>query len=757
MQTLNEIDFTKADLRAREGSANPFLRELDFTAVYRKHLASEPPQRELACLRAMFPASFEPMQEQDVFAGRVSYPLVGFSPEPGGLGYYCREPEILQILQDSQLSAEERREVLEMLNFWRERTTASKVRAAYPPEVSRVLPSDDWTRESGMAFPLYRMAGTVLDYAKLLTHGLGGMRAQVQQRIADGNGSGHDFFSATLGALDLVAASARHYGNQARTLSESANSEHWKRELEVTAEVLLRISTEAPQSLREAIQLMWLYALLSGTWNYGRMDVYLGPFLARDLEDGRLDERAALELLQAFWLRMTDYDNQYNNRVIIGGVGRANEVEADAFALLALEATLLVHTNQPQLSLRFHLRQNPALYEKALEVLSEGRTFPLLYNDDVNVPSVMKAFQVSREEAEQYVPFGCGEYVLEHRSVGSPNGLLNMAKCLEVTLHGGRDVVSGRQIGPKQNIEDVATFDEFWAAYCGQVERRVAALALQERIEYDVTSQEAPFLLLSLLHDDCLERCKPIFGGGVRYLGGTLETYGNTNVADSLTAIQELVYTKKKYTLAQIAQACAASFAFHDRLHRDLLDAPKYGNDDSSADEMAVRVHEHVCRVTREQAQKAGLHSYLVVIINNWVNAMFGVTTGATPDGRLAGETLANANNPQPGMDRNGATAFLNSLVKLDAGLHAGAVQNMKFSKSLFKSHRPILKSLLDVYFQNGGAQAMLTVVDRGDLEAAMREPEKWGHLMVRVGGFSARFIDLPKESQLDLLRRTLY
>lgn len=757
MQTLNEIDVAKAGIRAREGGANPFRRELEFTAVYRKHLTSEPPQRELACLRAMFPASFEPMQEQDVFAGRVSYPLVGFSPEPGGLGYYCREPEILQIMQESQLSPEERREVLEMLDFWRERTTAKKIRAAYPPEVSRVLPTDDWTRESGMAFPLYRMAGTVLDYAKLLAQGLGGLRAQVQERIADANGSGHDFLSATLGTLDLVAESARHYAEQARTLAQSASSEHWKRELKITADVLLRVSTEAPETLREAIQLMWSYALLSGTWNYGRMDVYLGPFLARDLESGRLDKSTALRLLQAFWRRMTDYDNQYNNRVIIGGVGRANEAEADAFALLALEATRLVHANQPQLSLRFHQRQNPALYEKALEVLSEGRTFPLLYNDDVNVPSVMKAFQVSREEAEQYVPFGCGEYVLEHRSVGSPNGLLNMAKCLEVTLHGGRDVVSGRQVGPEQKIDDLATFDDFWAAYCGQVERQVAALAWQERIEYDVTSQGAPFLLLSLLHDDCLARGKPIFGGGVRYLGGTLETYGNTNVADSLTAIHELVYTKKKYTLAQIAQACAANFVSHDRLRQELLDAPKYGNDIAVADEMAIRVHEHVCRVTREQARKVGLHSYLVVIINNWVNALFGITTGATPDGRHAGETLANANNPQPGMDRNGATAFLNSIAKLDAGLHAGAVQNMKFSKSLFNNHRPILNTLLHVYFQNGGAQAMLTVVDRGDLEAAMREPEKWGHLMVRVGGFSARFIDLPKESQLDLLRRTLY
>jgi len=127
------------------------------------------------------------------------------------------------------------------------------------------------------------------------------------------------------------------------------------------------------------------------------------------------------------------------------------------------------------------------------------------------------------------------------------------------------------------------------------------------------------------------------------------------------------------------------------------------------------------------------------------------------PDGRRAGEPLANGNNPSQGMDRNGATAFLNSLVKLDPAIHAGAVQNMKFSRSLFTHHRPAVDALLGTYFDKGGTQAMITVVDRAELEAAMREPEKWGHLMVRVGGFSARFVDLPREAQLDVLRRTLY
>ncbi len=758
MITLNETAVERAMSCARRGETNPLARELAFTEVYRQHINADPLTRELACLRAMFPASLLPMREDDLLVGRVCYPLVGLSPEPGGLGYYCRRAEILQVLEVSTVSQHERREAEAMLEFWHGRTTAEKVRAAYPKEVGEVLFSNNWTEDSGMSFPLYRMAGTVLDYGKLLACGIARLRCEMRDRSAEEtvDCSGQAFLRGVGEALQVVSAAANWYADRAEAFARNAADADHGAQLNRTAEVLRHIATEQPRNLHEAIQLTWLYALLSGTWNYGRMDIYLGPFLAHDLEDGTLDEPSALRLLESWWRLMSDYDNQYNNRVIVGGLGRANESEADAFALLAMEATARVLTNQPQLTLRFHKGQNPALYAKAMDLLASGRTFPLLYNDDVNVPAVMNAFGVTLAEAEQYVPFGCGEYVIEHRGVGTPNGLINLAKCLEVTLHNGLDPASGRRSGVACGGE-FHSFDQLWLAYCAEVERQVEALARQEKIEYEVVAAEAPFLLLSALYDDCVQRARPLFDGGARYLGGTLETYGNINAADSLTAIDELVFRRGRYTLAEITAACDANFVGHERLHKALEHEPKFGNDEPVADEMAQRVHDHVCRVTRRQAEKVGLDSYLVVIINNWANSIFGRTTGALPDGRMAGDPLANGVNPSQGMDRNGVTAFLNSLTKLDPRVHAGAVQNMKFSRDLFLNHRSEVEALFRGYFQSGGTQAMVTVLNRGDLEAAMREPEKWGHLMVRVGGFSARFIDLPKEAQVDVLRRTLY
>jgi pyruvate-formate lyase len=334
----------------------------------------------------------------------------------------------------------------------------------------------------------------------------------------------------------------------------------------------------------------------------------------------------------------------------------------------------------------------------------------------------------------------------------------NLLKALEVTLHNGIDPTTGKLVGLQLGgLESFATFDELFAAYKQQVEYLVDFMAQQEEIEYQVAGETMANLYLSMLYDDCMERGKGMFAGGVRYLGGTLETYGNTNTADSLTAIKQLVYEEGRISPKELLAALDSDFEGYEHIRELLLAAPKYGNDDPAADGMAVKVHEHICHTVRDQRKKTNLHSYLVVIINNSANTLMGRWTAASADGRKARVSMANGNNPTGGMDKKGVTAMLNSLVKLDPSIHAGAVQNMKFSPAMFSTHRDKLKALLQAYFDNGGAQAMITVVSRGDLEAAMQEPEKYQHIFVRVGGFSARFVELDRDVQLEILSRTLY
>ena len=396
--------------------------------------------------------------------------------------------------------------------------------------------------------------------------------------------------------------------------------------------------------------------------------------------------------------------------------------------------------------------------EKALQVIGEGRTFPILYNDDVNLKAVQNAQGFDELTAEQFVPYGCGEYIINHQSFGTPSGVINLLKALEVTLRNGIDPMTGRIAGLQLGeFSDFESFDDLWNAYKTQVEFFVRMMADQEVLEYKIAGEHSPYLYMSLLYDNCFERGKGMFSGGIKYLSGTLETYGNTNTADSLTAIKELVYEKGLISKDDLLKALDNNFEGYEKIMQQLLKAPKYGNDYDQADEMLVKVHEHVCNYVKEQSKRVNLQSYLVVVINNSANTLMGHQTSASADGRKSGEPMANGNNPSGGSDVNGATAFLNSLVKPSPYIHAGAVQNMKFSKEMFAAKKEILKTLLETFFENGGQQAMITVVDRNELERAIQEPEKYGHVFVRVGGFSARFVELSRDVQLEILSRTLY
>ncbi|MFC2090967.1 pyruvate formate lyase family protein, partial [Bacteroidota bacterium] len=438
--------------------------------------------------------------------------------------------------------------------------------------------------------------------------------------------------------------------------------------------------------------------------------------------------------------------------------GRKNEKEANELALLIMDSVQRYADVLPQLTLRIYREQDPRLKEKAFDMITAGNPYPMLYNDDVNIPSAKTAFRIDESTAEQCIPFGCGEYVLYHQSFGTPSGVINLAKALEIALHKGEDHVGPRPLGIlKANAIDIQSFDDLWEAYTQTLEAYIHALAVQEKIEYDLASNHAPFLFFSMLMDDCINRGKAVFAGGIRHLGGTLETYGNTNTSDALLAIKNLVFDQKRISLDELMSALDANFEGYARIRKLLLDQPKYGNDEGKADEMLERVHDHVCRATRDQAALVGLDSYLVVNINNSANTIFGRYTAASADGRLAGTSLANGNTPHMGMDKQGATALLNSIAKPATNIHAGASQNIKFSREVLSKFRSQTIALIDTYFEKGGAQLMITAVNKGDLERAMEYPEEYPNLLVRVGGFSARFVELEKDIQIEIVNRTLY
>ena len=209
--------------------------------------------------------------------------------------------------------------------------------------------------------------------------------------------------------------------------------------------------------------------------------------------------------------------------------------------------------------------------------------------------------------------------------------------------------------------------------------------------------------------------------------------------------------------MPQVGEALLANFAGYEQMRKDLWNCDKYGNDLDTADGMAVDLYRFVAQGVRNRGIAAGMQYFLVVISNNQLNTEWGRRTGASPDGRLAGMYMNPANNPQGGANVNGPTAMLNSLAKIEAKYHAGAVQNIKFSPTFFAENRDAIKDLFKTYFQKGGPHIMVTVVGRGVLEDAVKHPENYKDLIVRVSGFSAVFVNLEPDIQQELMSRVLY
>jgi pyruvate-formate lyase len=533
-----------------------------------------------------------------------------------------------------------------------------------------------------------------------------------------------------------------------------------KKQLKNMAQVLEKISTEKPDTFPEALQLLWLYALHAGVINYGRLDDFLGPFLAADLHEGRITMQEAHEYIKSLWTMIENRRTTVNGRVIVGGKGRKHPKEADIFMHIALDVCKECRYVEPQFTLRVDADTSEETWAQAMDALGDGATYPTIYNDEINVPAVSYGMRIDEETAKQYVPFGCTEFVIWGQSTGTPNTLINLLKILNIYMNKGVDPMDGEyKLGPIPPVDlyKINTFEEYYQGY-KTVLNYYFDLALEAQYNsYSVMNKECSFLYNSILMDDCLDRGKALLDGGVRYLGGTCETYGNINTSDSLYAIKHLVFETHKYTLPQLEQAVLNNFEGYPEIRRDCLACDKYGNDLDSADEMANSLYEFVAKGIRDRGIKAGMQYFEIVISNNSLNTEWGLQTAASPDGRLSGMYMNPANNPQGGADKGGPTELLNSLSKFDAKYHAGSVQNIKFSKPFFNKNKKIIEDLFKVYFSRGGCQVMVTVVDRGALEDAMVHPDKYPNLLVRVAGYSAVFVDLDRSVQEELLSRTMY
>ena len=724
-----------------------------YTAVHKACAALPKEIREVECLKVLYPTLFRKITNQDLIAGRTDFLPIGFGcvTSLGGVGHYCVFKKLRAFQQ--QLDETERKRVDALYDYWLDHDLKTQFN-------KEVLTEDTLGMFIDCEYPMIataRLSGMMLDYPKLLDKGIGGLRSDLQEKLKEQ--PDNNFYKAGIQCLDIFVDCASHLQQDAREQMASANMKRQK-ELERICQALENIKEKKPGTFHEAMQLISLFALLAGVINYGCLDDYLGPYLVADLKSGRLTDEEAYRYIHSLWTMIENRRTTVNGRIIVGGKGRKHPKEADVFLHIAMKVAKNCRYVEPQFTLRFDKDTSEEIWDEALDALGAGATYPTLYNDDVNVPAVMYGMRVDEKAAEQYVPFGCTEFVIQGQSTGTPNICINLLKLLTIYMNDGIDPIDGKRKSgpvPLKKLEEYQTFEEFYDGYKALLDYYLDLSVKAQYHSYEVMNQHVSFLFTSLLTDDCIARGKALLDGGVRYLGGTNETYGNINTSDSLWVIRDLVFNQKKYTLRQLNDAMLANFNGYEALRKDCLNCDKYGNDLETADTMANDLYEFVAKGVRNRGIAIGMQYFLIVISNNQLNTEWGNRTAASPDGRLSCMYMNPANNPQGGANKSGPTAMLNSLAKFDAKYHGGSVQNIKFSPSMFNENRAVIKSLFKTYFAKGGCHLMVTVVDKGVLEDAVEHPENYPDLIVRVSGFSAVFVDLSPNIQQELLSRVLY
>ncbi|MDD9150283.1 pyruvate formate lyase family protein [Sporolactobacillus sp. CQH2019] len=726
----------------------------EYTKVHKESSRFSKEKREINCLNVIYPRLFRSIETGDLIAGRLDFLPIGFGcvTSLGGVGHYCVFDKLMEF-KDRLSSEEDKKRVDKLYEYWEDHD----IKALY---CRKVLTEHTIGRFIDCNFPLMataRLSGMMLDYPRLLDNGTDGLKAIIREKLT--LDPKNEFLRAGIDTLELYEKVIDYERMMIRKAMRDADAIRMN-QLQLMDRDLAVIRNDRPVTFHQALQMVWMYALLAGCINYGRLDDILGSYLKTDLDEGRITEEDAYDYLKSLWTLIENRRTTVNGRIIVGGYGRKNPEAADIFTRIALRVARNCRYVEPQFTLRI-TKDTPAdIIDRALDALGEGATYPTLYNDEVNVPAVMHGMRLDRKTAEQYVPFGCGEFVIQGQSVGTPNTLINLLKLLNMTLNKGIDPMDGiKKSGPVEisDLSEFKTFDDFYSQYKKLLDYYFDLSIDAQYYSYESMNKEVSFMFASLLMKDCIDRGKAILDGGVRYLGGTNETYGNINTSDSLMAIKKLVFDEHKHSLNELNTAALHNFEGYKTIREDLWNAPKYGNDIDEVDDLANDLYEYIAKGIRQRGIDRGMQYYLIVISNNQTNTEWGRRTSASLDGRYRGQFMNPANNPQGGADKSGPTALLNSLSKFNAQFHGGSVQNIKFTPTMFNKHRDQIKNLFRTYFKKGGCHLMVTVVDRGVLEDAQKHPEKYPNLIVRVSGFSAVFVNLEKDVQDELLSRMLY
>lgn len=619
----------------------------------------------------------------------------------------------------------------------------------------RLTPKQRQAQACGLAASQFWGGHQVPDFEMVLHKGLRGLGAGIEDRRCQTPELDAELHQALVVSVRAITTLILRYSQEARRQAELERLPERARELQTLAECCAHIASEPPRTFYEALQLTWFIHLVTDCDSFGRLDQYLWPFYERDLAAGVLMREQAGYLIKALWLKVLISGGIPN--LTLGGCTPEGEDATNDLTLLCLEATRDLELPQPNLSLRVGVNPPETLLTLAAETISHGLGLPALYNDRVIIPALL-ALGIAPADANNYALAGCSQVVIPGKShFGCDDGMLNVAKCLELALNNGRDPLTGKLVGLETGTaETLRDFAGLLAAFKRQVWHSAALLGSVLNASDQGYAENCGYPIRTLLTQDCLEQGKGIWQGGARYNAIQAECVGITTVADALAAIKAIVYEDRAIGLPVLVEMLRRNWRGHEAVRLYCLNRlPKFGNDDEFVDALYADIAKTAYSAVRQQVCRRGG----IIMPGSAVftyHLEYGAKTGATADGRQRGAPLADSAGPAQGQAHKGPTAILHSMVRFDQSLAPTCVAlNLMFDRSAFQPAQ--LVAMVRTYFAQGGMQMQINVADKDLLRRAQKRPQEHPDLCVRVGGFSAYFVELERAVQDEIISRTAH
>ncbi len=597
------------------------------------------------------------------------------------------------------------------------------------------------------------------DYKKVLEKGLSGIIKEIDDSLISHTGKEEiEFLNAIKSVAFALIGWAHKCGDKALELSEKVENAQYKTNLKTLSETLYKVPENKPKSFYEAVLMIYL-CFSAGQDSVGTLDRYLTPFYEEDIKNGVITRDDAKEIIQELFLMLQaatpaaspNFTRGGESHFCIGGYLPDGEDAFNDLSKLILESLIELPTWIPQVTLRWTKKTPKEVFRFALDCERKDPHKRIAFqNDEKRMKCYTEICGFPFEKAVAYTTVGCNEPAFLGAITGGTSKI-NFAHSTETLFH-----------KKSEKIVNAKSFDEFYQVF---IEELFSDLDIAYEYDDKYNRERAKDInyLSSLFFNGCIEKAQSLTQGAGDIVIASPMCIGITNVIDSLIIVKQFVFDEKLFTMTELVSALKANWQAYEELRLLILKKGDFfGNDTERSNYVAQKLYQSLYEYLKDKTNLFGYHFLIGDLLGyNEHHKWFGEKTAATPDGRFNGDLLKFGLGQNEGRDRNGLTALLNSIAKIDPNaIGCGCtVTNISIDEQLIKNDDNFEKTvdMLETYFKNGGVHFQLTYVSKEDLIKAKQTPANYGNLRVRVTGFSDYFVKLKESIQDDIIERTTH